>query len=215
MNWYKRAQQQQEEEWKWKQFLKGFGILTVMGVAGLLGLDMLSLRDKYSKNPQEIEQRAEEYQKTEQIQFDPNLIEPKVEPLSSGTVSQENLDKHFKGEYEIILAAAKRNNLDYEDYDLLFAIRKAENGSPRREFGIIHPKCEAEMDKRPTETLDIQAGWAAATIVKNRARWEKEGKPGDFITYLGQKYAPKGVTNDPNNLNKNWIDNVSKWENDI
>ncbi len=122
---------------------------------------------------------------------------------------------YFKDEYQIILNAAKRNNLDPNDYDLLFAIRKSEAGEHGREFGILHPKCEEEMKKRPNETLDIQAGWAAATIVKNRGRWEKEGKPGDFITYLGNIYAPANVANDPQNLNRNWIKNVTNWEKKI
>ena len=34
---------------------------------------------------------------------------------------------------------------------------------------------------------------------------------GDFITFLGSRYAPIGATNDPINLNVNWISNVRYW----
>ena len=33
----------------------------------------------------------------------------------------------------------------------------------------------------------------------------------DFVTYFGERWAPVGVENDPNNLNKNWIPNVKKF----
>lgn len=114
-------------------------------------------------------------------------------------------------EVEIINAAAKRNNLKGFLYPILYAIRKAENGAKRRELGIIHPRCEVEMDKRPNETLDIQAGWAAATVQKNYDRWIKAGKPNDYITYLGHRFCPEGAVNDPDGLNKNWIPNVNSW----
>lgn len=46
------------------------------------------------------------------------------------------------------------------------------------------------------------------TIRNNWGRWEAAGKPGDFIDYLGKKYAPVGAANDPRRLNKNWPRNV-------
>lgn len=36
---------------------------------------------------------------------------------------------------------------------------------------------------------------------------EWSGK-GDFIEFLGSRYAPIGVANDPKGLNKNWVRNV-------
>lgn len=35
--------------------------------------------------------------------------------------------------------------------------------------------------------------------------WDKRG---DFISYLGARYAPVGASNDPRGLNKNWVKNV-------
>lgn len=216
MNWYKRSQINKESG----DMAKAFFGLTLPAIALLLSLSQFEVQGKMQENPQQLAQQIQQVQTTEPNlpPTEPNLstTEPNIPPtepkVETGTVSQEDLEKYFKDEYKVILNAAKRNNLAAEDYDLLFSIRKSEAGGPRREFGIIHPKCEAEMDKRPNETLDIQAGWAANTIRKNRARWEKAGKPGDFITFLGKRYAPKGVSNDPTNLNKNWIDNVSTWE---
>lgn len=48
------------------------------------------------------------------------------------------------------------------------------------------------------------------TITRTWDRWEAAGKPGDFVDYLGARYAPVGprVKNDPRGLNKNWTKNV-------
>ena len=111
-------------------------------------------------------------------------------------------------ELSVILAAAERNNCRGDDLLILFAIRKAENGRPGREFGILHPKALAAIEAEPRRGLDIQAGWAAATIVKNRRRWIEGGYPYDFITFLGNRYCPSAT--DPQG-NKNWKKNVRYW----
>ena len=67
-------------------------------------------------------------------------------------------------ETETILAAARRNGLGDEQTILLFAIRKAENGPAGREFGVM---AAGAIDTN----LDTQAGWAAATIARNRQRY--------------------------------------------
>jgi len=120
---------------------------------------------------------------------------------------------HFdEDEANIIFEATLRNNLNVEQMIILFAIRKAENGGKNHEFGIEHPRCEIEMDKRPDETMDIQAGWCAATIKKNYKRWKDAGCPDDFITFLGGRYCPiLSEIDDPRGLSKNWITNVKKW----
>lgn len=107
----------------------------------------------------------------------------------------------MKAEYPTILKAAKRNMCDGNDLLLLLAIRHAENGRKGLEFGVMHPKAF-------NTNLDIQAGWAAATIIKNRKRWNGKG---DFIEFLGSRYAPIGADNDPTGLNKNWVSNVTYW----
>lgn len=118
-------------------------------------------------------------------------------------------------EFATIAAAAIRNEIAGDDLYILLVIRKAENGRPGREFGVIHPKCNKQMQKRPDKTLDIQAGWAAATIVKNRVRWSLAGKPNPsasaadgFINFLADRYVPKSA--DPAG-NRHWKINVAYW----
>ena len=114
---------------------------------------------------------------------------------------------YFKpSEYATIAQAAKRNDCKGELFIVLLAIRKAENGGTGREFGIMNPKAD---------NLDKQAGWAAATVVKNYARWIKAGKKEDYIVFLGNRYCPVGAENDPNDLNKHWIKNVRHWTNKL
>jgi hypothetical protein len=109
-------------------------------------------------------------------------------------------------ELATIRTAAIRNGIQpgTENWYILLAIRKAENGKKFREFGIIHPKCEAEMGKRPDETLDIQAGWAAASILGARERWDGKG---DFVDAMGARYCPP----EDHPLNKHWAGNVRYW----
>ena len=87
---------------------------------------------------------------------------------------------------------------------IVAAIRYAENGTTYQ-YGIIHKRCP--------KTYRGQAGWCAATVQKNWDRYLTAG--GDsrdivsYITYLGGKYCPIGADNDPNGLNKHWIENVT------
>lgn len=95
---------------------------------------------------------------------------------------------------------------DHKNLALLFAIRKTENGGPGVEFGVLHPKAKGT-------NLRTQAGWAAATIMKNRGRYD-EKRDGDFVSFLGSRYAPKNAENDPQGLNANWIKNATHHYNE-
>jgi hypothetical protein len=139
---------------------------------------------------------------------------PKVKEPDGHKQFHERLQKHFGEEYPIIMTAAKRNGIAETDHDnlaTLFAIRKAENGKPGKEFGVLHPKAKGQKGESREKTLDRQAGWAAATIISKRRSHEASKEGGDFVQYLGSKYAPVGAENDPSNLNKNWHKNVSGW----
>jgi hypothetical protein len=121
---------------------------------------------------------------------------------SPGSTAPQGIDQ---SEYTIIKAAAKRNGCtDEKLFSILLAVRKAENGKPGLEFGVMHPRAK-------NTNLDTQAGWAAATVVKNYERWQAAGSPGDFIDFLGARYAPVGAANDPNGLNRHWTKNVRYW----
>ncbi len=121
-------------------------------------------------------------------------------------------DFRLKKELPVIAQACERNNCKGDNFIILLAIRRAENGGWGREFGIKHRLCQTAIEKEPQRSLDIQAGWAAATIVKNRHRWELAGRPGStnspqagFIDFLGDRYCPASA--DPKG-NENWKVNV-------
>jgi len=111
-----------------------------------------------------------------------------------------NLPKKLVSEYDTILRAARRNDCEGEDFVILLAIRMAEAGRAGREFGVLHPRA-IDTD------LDTQAGWAAATVVKNRARWIAAGRQGEYIDFLWNRYCPP--TAHP--LNTHWGPNVKYW----
>lgn len=117
---------------------------------------------------------------------------------------QEVTAQFAPAELAVINQAAERNNCHGDLRMILYAIRLSENGAPGREFGVLHPRA---IDTN----LNTQAGWAAATIVKNHQRWIDEGSPGNFISYLGARYAPVHAQNDPRDTNKVWVHNVTNW----
>ena len=117
-------------------------------------------------------------------------------------------DSALEAELDTIIGAAERNNCTGDDFWLLLAIRKAENGAAGREFGVLHPRCLQLIREQPGKSLDIQAGWAAATIVKNRKRWLRAGGDDGFINFLGDRYCPAAI--DPQG-NVNWKRNVRYW----
>lgn len=83
-------------------------------------------------------------------------------------------------------------------YALLLAIRLAERGKKGFEFGVVAQK---DTD------LKTQTEWACATIKKNLDRFQKS-KEQDFIAFLGRRWAPPGAENDPEGLNRFWVENV-------
>lgn len=46
------------------------------------------------------------------------------------------------------------------------------------------------------------------TVKNTYRRWEAAGRPGDYLTFLANRYAPVGAKNDPTGLNRNWLKNV-------
>jgi hypothetical protein len=154
----------------------------------------------------QCEQKIEQIEQIEKEKMDADTKKMQ-QAFTKPKITKLNLSYFPEKEIEIINAAALRNNLKGFLYPILYAIRKAEDGPPGLEFGII---CQAGTN------LKTQAGWAAATVQKNYDRYLKDqgGFPNTydgFIAYLGAGYCPVGADNDPNNLNKNWIPNVTKW----
>ena len=99
---------------------------------------------------------------------------------------------------QTVIKAAVDNNCLGEDFIILLAIWKSENGGPGFEFGIV--------TKRGTN-LDTQARWAAASIVKCRTRWNVSDKK-DFIEFMADRYPDTGSR-------EIWLRNVRYWVNRI
>ncbi len=121
-----------------------------------------------------------------------------VKDCCDGAVEVQVRDWYgLEKELPTIRRAAERNDCFGDDFLSLRAIRKAENGRDEQAWGIMNPKAS---------TLELQAAWAAATIVKNRVRWTnriRDTPSLDFIEFLGNRYCPLN--------SKVWERNVRFW----
>ena len=89
----------------------------------------------------------------------------------------------------------KDSGVFYSDDQIANAIYRAEGGSKASHpYGIL---------KHYKHTSARQA--CLNTISHARRDWNGEG---DFVSFLGSRYAPLNVANDPTGLNVNWIRNV-------
>ena len=105
-----------------------------------------------------------------------------------------------KSEETLIREVAQREGIDAR---FLQALRRAENGGPGREFGVLSV---------PAPTYGDQARVAAETVRRNAERFERSGgqvvdpESGryteEFIRFFSSRYAPVGATNDPAGLNR-------------
>lgn len=83
----------------------------------------------------------------------------------------------------------------YTNGEIADAIYLAEGGvKTRHPYGIL---------TKYKTTTPRQA--CLNTIAHARRDWDGNG---DFIEFLGSRYAPIGADNDPTGLNKNWVGNV-------
>ena len=74
------------------------------------------------------------------------------------------------------------------------AIKYAENDPGR--FGML-------TSNNPQEGLE-------ESVENNLIRWIQAGKPGTYVDFMRDRYAPVGAENDPNNKNQYWNNNVRK-----
>jgi hypothetical protein len=99
-----------------------------------------------------------------------------------------------------IEAAAARAAIDPA---FLAALRRAENGGPGREFGVLSV---------PAPTYADQARVAATSVRRSLERFEATGGRAvdpvsgtytpEFIEFFSRRYAPVGAANDPHHLNR-------------
>jgi hypothetical protein len=103
-------------------------------------------------------------------------------------------------------AAAARAAIDPQ---FLQALRRAENGGPGREFGVLSV---------PAPTYEDQARVAAESVRRSLERFEATGRQAvdpatgryteAFIRFFSHRYAPVGAANDPTNLNQHHARNL-------
>ncbi len=79
------------------------------------------------------------------------------------------------------------------------AVKVAEGNE--KNFGVL--SVETDSPDEADKVLNT-------SIKNNFVRWLQAGQPSTFVDFFQQRWAPLGVSNDPNNLNQNWAGNVKK-----
>jgi hypothetical protein len=107
-----------------------------------------------------------------------------------------------------IASHARREAVDER---FLRALRRAENGRPGREFGVLSV---------PAPTFDDQARIAAGSVRRSIERFEKAGGRAidpatgrytdEFIRFFSARWAPVGAANDPTGLNRYHARNLAR-----
>lgn len=115
----------------------------------------------------------------------------------------------FEGEKEKIRAASALKNVDWL---FVCAIRKQENGSAGREFGVI---------SEAADNYDDQLRICVASVAHRVAAYQlnplvrtPEGRlrySVSWIAHFAGIWAPVGAKNDPTELNENWFPNVCSF----
>jgi hypothetical protein len=78
------------------------------------------------------------------------------------------------------------------------AVYKIEGGArAKKPFGILSVPCNDYADCRRV---------CANTVRNNYRRWKKAGRPGEYLKFLADRYAPVSA----HELNKNWLPNIRK-----
>lgn len=82
------------------------------------------------------------------------------------------------------------------------AIYVIEGGArAKKPFGILSVPCKDYADCRRV---------CENTVRNNYKRWNKAGRPGDYLAFLAARYAPANVANDPKKLNRHWLKNIRR-----
>lgn len=78
----------------------------------------------------------------------------------------------------------------------------------KKPFGILSVSCDGYEDCRKICYNTVRNNWR---------RWQNKTHNADkyntYLEFLASRYAPIGVSNDPTNLNKNWLKNVTYFYN--
>lgn len=85
---------------------------------------------------------------------------------------------------------------------LVWAIVIAEGGTLEHLLKAV--RCSMPGVQTTDEAIEV----TCRTVAHHAVDFLLTGNPTGFVSYLGAKWAPLGVSNDPTNLNANWIPNV-------
>lgn len=97
------------------------------------------------------------------------------------------------------LASSINPNFANKIVDAIYKIEGAEKAV--KPFGILSVPCDGYADCRQI---------CLNTVRNNYKRWLKSDRSKTYLEFLANRYAPVGVSNDPNNLNKNWLSNLQR-----
>lgn len=85
---------------------------------------------------------------------------------------------------------------------IVSAIYKAEGGAKAiKPYGILSVPCNSKEECKRICENTVKNNW------KRYNQWGHKQHP-TYLAFLASRYAPIGVSNDPTNLNKNWLKNV-------
>ena len=82
--------------------------------------------------------------------------------------------------------------------DAIYIIEGSERA--KKPFGILSVPCDGYNECRRI---------CENTVRNNFRRWEKAGRPGDYLKFLADRYCPVGAEND-NGTNKFWLTNLRR-----
>lgn len=204
------------EAWDWKKFAKGAGLGAALSGVALTTGNLTDDSPRYASVNRHIATDTHLVDNPN----DPSTLN-NTRPLEKQDISEKGavtpLDQVDRSsqfspeEYATIKEAADRNKCTGDLLTVLLAIRKSENGPRGREFGVL---AHGAKDTN----LNTQAGWSAATVVKNYKRWRESGSRGSFIAFLGNVYCPTSgdhLRPAERQLNQNWVKNVTHWYNKL
>src|SRR3990167_6463925 len=110
-------------------------------------------------------------------------------------------------EQEVIIATAAEIGVPAL---MLAAIRLAENGRAGREFGVLSESANTYEQQARICALSIRNN--CYRYVQKTEQWPIDSATGQlsrsFVDFMAARWAPRGVENEPNDLNAHWPKNV-------
>lgn len=92
----------------------------------------------------------------------------------------------------------------------LAAIRIAEGGGPGREFGVLSEKADEYEEQADICARSIRNS-LFRFVAAHGGAWptDQDTYSPSFIVSMAERWAPRKASNDPNDLNRHWVRNVT------